>query len=52
MANKSNETKKMFKKLFNYNTSTVSNVVATYPENPSCLGSMIIVMVNNILVKR
>lgn len=33
-----NKTKGMFQKLLNYNTPTVGNVVATYPENPSCLG--------------
>ena len=38
MTNKRNEINTMFKKLLNYNTPTVGNVVATYPENPSCLG--------------
>jgi len=30
--------KEMLKKLLKFNTPTVGNVVATYPENPHCLG--------------
>jgi len=30
--------KDMFEKLLKFNTPTVGNVVATYPENPHCLG--------------
>ncbi|MBN2395817.1 MAG: RraA family protein [Candidatus Atribacteria bacterium] len=38
MSKMNDKTKEMFKKLLNYNTPTVGNVVATYPGNPSCLG--------------
>ena len=30
--------KEMLKKLLEYNTPTICNVVATFPDNPSCLG--------------
>lgn len=35
---KSNSIKEMFEQLLKYNTPSVGNIVATYPDNPSCLG--------------
>lgn len=49
MTKEKDRTEKILKKLLSYNTPTISNVVATYPNNPYCLG---LGMGNGILTKK